>query len=34
VAVVAAEQTEERSDWFQGTADVVRRAVIPDGTVI
>jgi glucose-1-phosphate adenylyltransferase len=27
VAVVAAEQTEERSDWFQGTADAVRRSM-------
>jgi glucose-1-phosphate adenylyltransferase len=27
VTVVAAEQTEERSDWFQGTADAVRRSM-------
>jgi len=27
VAVVAAEQTEEHSDWFQGTADAVRRSM-------
>lgn len=27
VAVVAAEQTEERPDWFQGTADAVRRSM-------
>jgi glucose-1-phosphate adenylyltransferase len=27
VALVAAEQTEERSDWFQGTADAVRRSM-------
>jgi glucose-1-phosphate adenylyltransferase len=27
VAVMAAEQTEERSDWFQGTADAVRRSM-------
>jgi glucose-1-phosphate adenylyltransferase len=27
VALIAAEQTEERSDWFQGTADAVRRSM-------
>jgi glucose-1-phosphate adenylyltransferase len=27
VTVVAAEQTEERSDWFQGTADAVRQSM-------
>src|SRR5262250_461278 len=27
VTVMAAEQTEERSDWFQGTADAVRRSM-------
>jgi glucose-1-phosphate adenylyltransferase len=27
VSVVAAEQTEERSDWFQGTADAVRQSM-------
>jgi glucose-1-phosphate adenylyltransferase len=27
VTVVAAEQTEERSDWFQGTADAVRQSL-------
>jgi glucose-1-phosphate adenylyltransferase len=32
VAVVAAEQTEERSDWFQGTADAVRRSMRHVGT--
>jgi glucose-1-phosphate adenylyltransferase len=32
VAVIAAEQTEERSDWFQGTADAVRRSMRHVGT--
>ena len=32
VTVVAAEQTEERSDWFQGTADAVRRSMRHVGT--
>jgi glucose-1-phosphate adenylyltransferase len=27
VTAVAADQTEERSDWFQGTADAVRRSM-------
>jgi glucose-1-phosphate adenylyltransferase len=27
VAILAAEQTEERSDWFQGTADAVRQTL-------
>jgi glucose-1-phosphate adenylyltransferase len=27
VSVLAAEQTEERSDWFQGTADAVRQSL-------
>jgi glucose-1-phosphate adenylyltransferase len=27
VSLIAAEQTEERSDWFQGTADAVRRTM-------
>ena len=27
VTVMAAEQTEERSEWFQGTADAVRRSM-------
>ncbi|HJS59611.1 MAG TPA: glucose-1-phosphate adenylyltransferase [Vicinamibacteria bacterium] len=27
VALLAAEQTEEHSDWFQGTADAVRRSL-------
>src|SRR4051812_20228137 len=27
VTVIAAEQTEERSDWFQGTADAVRQSM-------
>jgi glucose-1-phosphate adenylyltransferase len=27
VNVIAAEQTEERSDWFQGTADAVRQSM-------
>ena len=27
VTVLAAEQTEERSDWFQGTADAVRQSM-------
>src|SRR5215467_5211753 len=33
VTVMAAEQTEERSDWFQGTADAVRRSMRHLGNV-